>query len=294
VTSGGGGMSFEAWLLDWVVCPACAGRLAVVLGGELVACGGCQAAFPVLGDVPVLVADPARYLGAYRDAVLAALAEVGRASRRAVALIDELAATAEPMRFGDDWSDPTTALALPSLAPWLADARAAGGPGAALLELLGHTLGGAVAEVGCGDGALSAALRSRCDPLVVTDWSLRAALRGRAAARRARGGAVAAAVVDAAALPLAPGRFTALVAANVIDLLDDPGAFVRAAARALTVRGRLALATPAPEGVDALLAAAGLAPVAERDPVAWLHAHSSRHLEIYAVRALVASRSRSR
>jgi hypothetical protein len=60
-------MNLDPELLDIIVCPACHGELAVHEGsdaadeetGELV-CTGCGLAYPVRGDIPVLLVDQAR------------------------------------------------------------------------------------------------------------------------------------------------------------------------------------------------------------------------------------------
>jgi SAM-dependent methyltransferase/uncharacterized protein YbaR (Trm112 family) len=289
-------MNLDAWLLDLVTCPrdGCGARLAVRPGGGLVACRGCGALYPVLAGVPLLVPEPHAYVAAYRESILATLAEEGRATRPARALVEafaEAAGPVEPLRFGDDWTTAAGEGAAPpdpAFAAWVAAARARG-PQEAMLEMLPARLGTAL-DVGTGDGALAAALRPRCARLVVADLSLRAALRARGRARRVRGarGALAAVVVDAEALPLRPGALAAITAANLVDLLGDAAAFFAGARAALARGGRLVASVPQPDGLDAQLAAAGLAVEREAAAVPWLRVHHARHVQVYFPRIVAA------
>ncbi|MCL4227226.1 MAG: methyltransferase domain-containing protein [Myxococcales bacterium] len=313
----------QSWLLELIVCGGCAGRLAVVPGrAPLVACRRCGARYPVLGGVPVVVPDPAGYLAGYRDATLAALAERGRATRAAVAVVDAFAGAAprtEPLAFGDDWVAAEVApevrtaggAATPTPAPGDDAARAAF---ARFLDAAGDRAVDravlaalparprTVVEVGAGAGVLARRLAAApgVERLVVADLSLRAALRAparRPAAGRRRRAAVAAAVLDAEALALAPRSVDAVVAVEIVDLLAAPERLLRAAARALRPRGRLILATPDPSlgtGDDArlraLLAAEGWRVVADRAGLPWIRVHGPRHVQVYFVDVLAVVR----
>lgn len=306
----------EAWLLDLVACPfpGCGGALRLggdggARGDDTLRCKRCGAIYPVLGGVPVLVPDPARYLAAHRDAVVASLAEVGRASRPSVRLIDDFASQAgavEPTRFGDDWVrgegsvDATPvggSSASEAFDAFLSAARSEDLLEQVLAMLPAET--GVTVEVGSGAGLLSPRLRARAERLVLVDLSLRAALRSKRAAGARRGGDVGAVVGDAEDLPLRTRRVRTIVAANLIDLLDQPGAFLGGATAALTKRGRLLLATPAPElglATDAevlseLVHSAGLVPRDVRDGIPWIRAHGPRHFQVYFVQALLAEKS---
>jgi SAM-dependent methyltransferase/uncharacterized protein YbaR (Trm112 family) len=285
--------ALPGWILDLVRCPQedCAGRLSAGpqrAGAGLVHCRRCGMAYPVLAGVPVLVPAPAHWVAAYRDAVIASLAEHGAATDGALAVIDGFAAAghgAEPSRFGDDWIEAPAGAPPGAVGAALAALRAAAPPEAVLAELVPGPLG-TVLDLGCGDGALAARLRRRCEQLVVADLSLRAVLR----ARRRAGAGTAALVVDADALPLAPRAFDAALAANLIDLVDDPAAMLDGLAAALRRSGRLALSTPEPGLGDPdddpavlrdLLAAAGLDLVDERDGVPWLRSHRPRYVQLY-------------
>ncbi len=294
----------DSWLLDLVACPhgECGGALARTEGAVrrdgTLRCRRCEAVFPVLGGIPLLVTDPAWYLGAHHDAVLAALAEAGLASRAAMSLLDDFGSQAgavEPRRFGDDWTRNEGEDVLPA-----GDSAACHAFGRFLeaarhenlttriLSMLPERAGPAV-EVGSGAGALARALCARADHLVVIDLSLRAALRSASAARRRRGARVAAVVADAEALPLARRKLRTIVSANLVDLLERPGAFVGAATSALAKRGRLVVCTPAPElGMPTeesllieLLRAAGLEVRDVADGVPWVRAHGARHFQVY-------------
>ena len=304
-------------LLTRLACPlpGCRGRLAGDPRGSaraaVLRCRRCRAPYPVLGGIPILVPDPAGYLASFHDAVLASLAEAGRASRDAVRLVADFAAAApaqDRMRFGDDWvaaevrgtSAPLPADAPPELAALLALARR-DPPHRQLLALGGGHRFGATVEVGPGAGVLTAELRRRASSVLVLDLSLRSVLLTLRRARRGRGSPVAGVVADAADLPLASRRARTIVAAHVIDLLESPADFVGAVAAALPPGGRLLLSTPAPHHgdpdgdprtLDRLLSRAGLRVEKTRDGVPWLREHGPRHVEIYVVRLVCAAHPR--
>ncbi len=291
------------WLLKLVACPRCGARLSDDEGGAVVRCRACGP-FPVLGGVPVLVPEPARWCASFHDAALAALAEQGAATKDAVETLRafaDAASAAEPSRFGDDWTRHEAAdAAAPEPVPGPAHAQLTAFVRAALeasprtwLESRVHD-GATVADVGCGAGVLSAALARRARRLLLGDLSLRAALL---AHRRASGGGaeVAAVVLDADALPLAAGAFDAVAAENVVDLLEGPLAFLQKARAALKAAGRLLLSTPSPhlgapdadEDVLAQLAQqAGFRVETRDDGLPWLRRNDARHLEVYLVQAL--------
>jgi len=309
----------DTWLLDVIACPLDGGRLAVVRGGKArgggldvgaIACHGCKQHYPVLGGVPIVVA-------AYHDAVLAALSEAGRASRAAVDLVSQYAAAApahvEPMRFNDDWIDhepevipqPDKAITIVdhgsptrAFAHFVELARGRG-PRETMLEMLeGHGFG-TVVEVGSGAGTFARPFRQRAKRYVVCDLSLRAVFRSLAAARRTRGSLIGGAVVDADFMRLRSGSVHTLVAAQLIELLDDPTAFLESASLALADRGKLGLITPEPnlgnpEGdgqqLRQLVESVGLRIDAERDGIPWIREHNARFFQVYFALAMVASK----
>ena len=131
--------------------------------------------------------------------------------------------------------------------------------------------------------------------MIVTDLSLRAVLRTMAATD------AAGVVADAEALPLAAGAVDAIVAANLIDLLEAPADFVAAAAAALAPSGALVLSTPDPglgaddpDALTALLADAGLATELRARGLPWLRAHSPRHYQLYFSDLIVSINDRDR
>ncbi len=310
---GDSGVTMRAWVLDVIACASCAGRLAVMPGRALlVACRRCGARFPVLGGVPIVVPSPADYLAGYRDAALAALAERGRAPRVAVAVVDAFAragARTEPLAFGDDWVAHEVGDAAPPAGD--AAAMADAGPAAATFRRFLDATGGdasvdaaiiaalparprTIVEVGAGAGVLARRLARvpGVERLVVGDLSLRAALRA-----AGRGPRVAAAVLDAEALPLRPRSVDAIVAAELVDLLAAPERLLEAAAVALRPRGRLILATPDPSlgtGDDdrllALLARDRWRVVAHHRRVPWVRPHTPRHYQVYFADVLAAER----
>ena len=305
------------WLLDLVSCafPDCGGRLTRDdVRGAVLRCRRCEAPYPILGDVPILVSDPARYLAEHHDAVLATLAEKGLATHDSMRVLADFASQAahpEPRTFGDDWV-PGEEGSLPARATAATETEASRAFASfleiardepledRLAEMLGGR-GGTIVEVGPGAGTLSARLARRAQRLVLADWSFRAVLR---ASRSARAGGttgaaeIAGLVCDAEQLPLRAGKARAIVAANVIDLLDQPGAFLGGAAHALSRSGKLLLSTPAPElGLSTgepilseLVAAAGLHVREVRDGLPWIRAHGPRHFQVYFVQAILAER----
>ncbi len=299
----------NAELLDLLCCaaPDCGGRLAVAdRDGLVLACRRCPARYPVLADVPIVVPSPVAYLASYRDAVLATLADAGRATRRAVEVVHAFAdagGATEPLAFGDDWvaredARPAPATDDVAITAWLARAPDTQAHLAALVPARAAI----VVELGCGASGLAAALAAPDRHVVAADLSLRAVVRTIGPRRRR---ALSGAVVDAEALPLRPRSIDALVAANLIDLLERPDRFLAATAAALTARGAAILATPEPAlgtDDDATFAhaviAAGLTVDDYQRGVPWLRGHSPRHYQLYftdvavAIKRRLASRTR--
>lgn len=234
--------------------------------------------WPVLGGLPILVPDPLTWLATHRDAILAALVDGGRLTGADLGRLDVFAAAVRNVAqqpIPDDFLDDEEASA--ALHDRLA-ALCAQGP---------------VLEVGCGSGALTRRIRAR--PLVVVDRSPRALLRATADLD------VTAVVGLAESLPVAQRAFRTVVAANLVDLLDDPDAFLEGAADALRPGGRLVLCTPdpslgvrnAPESALAeLVEENGFEVEEEDDGLRWSRVHSPRHREEYVVRLVVARRRR--
>jgi SAM-dependent methyltransferase len=283
-----------------------------VLTEGLLCCLGCGAPYPVLGDVPILTPSPAAYLAAYRDAVLASLAEHFSVDPQTVALVDDFARAApaeEPLRFGDDWvpseageedeEEDGNGEEAPrreeSFDAFLA-AAAGRGPTAVLDQALATHKAATVLEVGPGAGMLGARLSRHARRLVIADLSLRAVLRSR---RRALAGdaEVIGVVAEAEHLPLEEEAFDGVAAANVVDLVDDPHAFLAEARRVLGGRGRLALTTPAPDlgrpggdddALRRLLVRTGFDIIETNEDVPWIRRHGRRHYQVFFVQALIA------
>ncbi len=295
-------MPDRAWVWRALVCPRCHGRL--VPAQNLVRCATCGP-YPLLGQVAVLVPDPASWCATFHDAILATLAEHGAATREAVHVVQAFAQGGlEPSRFGDDWTEferrgepPPVPVRGPASAHLqaLVQAGAADGPGAWVEKHLAACE--LAVEVGCGAGQRSEVLSQRARRLVVGDYSLRAVLQ--AGLRATRGpAAVAQVVLDAASLPLAAGIADVVVAENVVDLLEDPLRFLEGARRALKKQGRALITSPDPSlgsGDDGalreLVKRAKLKVTESRDGLPWLRANSPRHLETYLVQALVVRRN---
>ena len=286
------------WWSSVLRCPRCGGALDV--GAHLARCGACGP-YPVLGEVPVLVADPSAYCATFHDAILAALAEQGLAEREVVAVVEAFAeGRAETAQvFGDDWTSheasgdaapvPVRGAASRALAKLLEVARK-DGP-ARWIERQMRPVKLAL-EVGCGAGERSEVLAQHAERLLVGDLSLRAVFRARARAARHEAD-VAGVVMNAEALPVRKGTLDLLVAEHVVDLLDEPFEFLTQARAALRKQGALLITTPEPSlgfGEDDALE--GLAVRAKfkvkelRDGLPWLRVNSTRFVECYLVQAL--------
>jgi SAM-dependent methyltransferase/uncharacterized protein YbaR (Trm112 family) len=293
------------WLTAVLACPVCLGPLAPA--PDLLRCRRCGP-YPVLGGVPLLVPEPARYCAAYHDALLAALAEHGLVGRHTLSVVEAFAQAsgrpAEPLRFGDDWTQaevqgrgPVALTHGPAAAPleslWaLGEAQ---GPRAWLLRQ--RLPEGLTVEVGCGAGALSEVLARRPGRLVVCDLSLRAVL----VARARTAGVAASLVAEAEALPLRRGVAQVVVAENLVDLLEAPLRFLSRVRDVLAAGGRLLLSTPAPElgagdpaSLTAVARRSGLEVLASDDGLPWLRQNAPRHLEVYLAQALLLRRRRGR
>jgi SAM-dependent methyltransferase len=295
-------MKSERWL-SVLRCPCCGGELEP--GPHLARCGACGP-YPVLGGVPVLVADPSRYCATFHDAILAALAEQGLADREVVAVVEVFAKSrSEPAQgFGDDWTAheasgdaapvPVKGAATRALSNLLRVAREEG----PAHWLAGRTRPVKLAlEVACGAGERSELLATRAERLLVGDLSLRAVLRARSRAMR-QGTDVAGVVMNAEALPLKRGALDLVVAEHIVDLLDEPFAFLEQARGALRKQGVLLLTTPEPslgsgddDALERLAVRARFCVRERRDGLPWVRMNSSRFVECYLVQALALSPS---
>jgi len=318
-------MTMDTWLLDVIACPLDGSRLGVARGGTAregglevgaLACDRCSQRYPVIGGVPIVVPLPDQWLAAYREEVLAALADPGRAPAEAIALVHEYADRAPRVtarRFSDAWleEDPEViphadegvtivdhGLPARLFASFVQRARGAG-PRETVLGMLEDHSFGTVVEVGTGAGTFARPIRQRARRYVVCDLSLRAVFRSLEAARRTKGSLIGGAVVDANRLRMRSRSVHTLVAGQLVDVLDDPRSFFESAAIALAEGGRFAVITPAPhlgddDGTDRALydalAAVGLTVEATRDGIPWIREHSARHFEVYFALAIVASK----
>lgn len=265
-------------------CPSCGGALS--FAKVLVRCGECGP-FPLLAGVPVLVPDPYDWCGRYREAALATLAEFDAATPESVECVNAFAQGIDATeRFGDDW----TAHELEGRAPpelesdALDEVAKRESPRAWLLKTLPRRVG-SMLELGCGAGVLSEQLAKRTRNLMVADLSLRAVLHA-----RARSGAALGVVMNAQVLPLAASSLDVIVAENVVDLLDEPRAFLASARAAVKPGGRLLLTTPDPRELDDQAAEEKWKVRSEADGLPWLRVNSSRFVEVYFARALELSR----
>lgn len=101
--------------------------------------------------------------------------------------------------------------------------------------------GGDVLECACGTGLLSGAIAGKCKSLIATDFSAKMLDRARRKYARLRN--VKFERADILNLPYPDERFDAVVAANVIHLLDDPHRALRELDRVCKPGGRIIIPT---------------------------------------------------
>ena len=95
--------------LSTLICQECGAPLSWSnIEGETgtLGCTDCTAEYPVLAGIPLLHPQPRWFLAQYRESVLAALVDFDVATEANVALVRDWTRgqSAEPMRFGDDWT----------------------------------------------------------------------------------------------------------------------------------------------------------------------------------------------
>ncbi|MEO0325535.1 MAG: class I SAM-dependent methyltransferase [Myxococcota bacterium] len=264
--------------------------------GELVTAAG--EAFPVLAGVPVLVPAPDAFLAQHRESTLAALAEYDRvtpAVRERLHAAARRAPGLAPERFARDWAPPDAALGVAPAGSLAERLRALVGAARAAPDLLAEPgpAGARVLEVGPGAGDRARTLARGAARYIALDRSLPALLRTGAEVPGAT-----LVLAEATALPLADASVDLAVAANVVDLLDHPFAFLEELARVLSPGGELRLSTPDPglgTGDDGALAALLEATEAFEGPaladgIVWPRVHGPRELQLAVLQRLVVRR----
>lgn len=101
--------------------------------------------------------------------------------------------------------------------------------------------GSTVLECACGTGLLSGVIAAQCSSLTATDFSEKMLRRARKKFKSC--GNITFEAANILRLPYPDGRFDAVVAANVIHLLDDPNAALRELDRVCRPGGRLIIPT---------------------------------------------------
>ncbi|MBL4632916.1 MAG: class I SAM-dependent methyltransferase [Kofleriaceae bacterium] len=316
------------WLLHLCTCLDCGDALSVTQctevdeGGRtrtgILLCSSCERLWPILAGIPLLVDEPATYLAQYRESVLASLAEVNLASSKALSLIDDTIGSvrADAMRYGDDWTagedtaeahgDTTSDVASDAASDDRGEAKRLylqlvkcnqeAGVTGTVLSMLGAAQKGLIVEAGPGAGEISRALAERCEQLLLLDFSLRSLLRARTKAHNEEGAKVGAILCDLSQFDMASECADAIVAANVVDIIDEPQSFLRAASRWLKADSPFVMTTPDPslgEGYDEalceMLESLEYTIDDVRDDIPWLRRHSSRYSQLYWLQAICAS-----
>lgn len=251
--------------------------------------------WPVLGGVPFLVPSPADWLTARRDAVLAALVEADRLERSDIHLLDTITerVRAAPVVVSDDFLNDEEVVVEVIEGPAGDLMRQVLATRTVLLDVLArHCSDGPVLEIGPGAGSLTRRISGR--PLVVIDHSVRGLLKA------VQGTDAIPVVAEAPALPVRPRTFRTVVAANVVDVVEQPDVLLQEISDALIPGGRLVCCTPDPglgtsdpEALLDLLESAGWRVQEDQDGIPWLRVHGPREVQLFVVRLTVAEKPRS-
>lgn len=266
--------------------------------------------YPLLGEAPILMPEPARWVAEHRDSILAALVRHDLADPRTVAMVEALSAPwldEAPDTFRDDWTSSERAgqqnFAPPLEGPAsaaltaLLDSAREHGLFPTLQRLVADHQPQTIVELGPGAGLLSAELARLCRRLLLLDRSFRSVLLARDRARATASAEVAAAVVDADELCLRPASADAVVSANLVDLLLEPERFLEVAAQALRPGGLLLISTPRPtlhpdcadeQLLVELVEQAGLTIHTVQDGLPWIRQHSPRECQVFLCQLIAA------
>ena len=280
-------------------CPACCGSLTEETA-SLLCCTECERQFPTFAQIPVLLTDSVSWVGSYRESILATLAVHECLSAMDVATVEAIAdisGVSSLMSFACDWdrieADDTEQYQR------LEERFQKSSLGAVIKANEANTLysyaarwlsalSGDILEIGCGVGRFTSVIGSLSDKptrLHVMDNNLKALMRC-----QEHMNADGFVIGDAEALPYPDHSFDALVAMNLIDLLDAPDVFLDEASRVLRPAGLLILSTPEPAlGIDdddigrtlRFISEAGFENIETHDGLIWPRVISPRQIQLY-------------
>ena len=287
-----------------ITCPTCFDSL-MDRSGPILACEACDALYPVLGGIPILLQDVMPWVAAHSESILSALAlndSLRSEDLELIRSIAELVPSDLQLSFARDW-DLKEEEALRNgdhdrleLAPGL-EAVLSVAPERCLygfVKSLLSRLSGPMLEVGAGVGVFTETLAGTGYPVTAVDNNLRALLR-----RKDVIPGVDKVVADASYLPFADDSFGAVVALNLVDLLDQPEDFVTEANRVLREDGMLLVSTPDPSlGVPdgdrsrlvRIVEECGFSVVRQEDGLLWARQAQLFEVQIFSTQVVCAQR----
>lgn len=202
----------ESWL-QFLCCPACLADLVAV--DEALACGGCEAIYPIIGGIPVLRKEPLR----------------AKEMRRVEQLLERFDASdfRGLMRFhiGETTKDALLEVELDYELEWARrGAKQLYRIQAMARELAGEAFSinrvpGLYLDIGCGKGAMLATMAGRCERAIGLDYSLEYLILARKLFEELGADNVFLIAGSNLELPIRSGCATLLTAIDVIEHIPD-------------------------------------------------------------------------